>query len=164
MYEGIAALKMARYRPSAYRLDGAGENASEEALAGLIQSQLLKRFESSWYAALQTITRMRDAYQVLLRVIEVSGMVPPPEAIRDLVGAARDDDTFLDSDLIDEALADSEGSARAEEFNDELLPDLRNDRDRLADMAARLERLPRPPGTRSCGCSSESWPRLPQGR
>ena len=141
MYDGIDALKMARYRPSSYRLDGAEENASEEALAGLIQSQLLKRFESSWYAALQTITRMRDAYQVLLRVIEVSGMVPPPEAIRDLVGAARDDDTFLDSDLIDEALADSEGSARAEEFNDELLPDLRNDRDRLADMAARLERL-----------------------
>ena len=141
MYDGIDALKMARYRPSAYRLDGAGENASEEALAGLIQSQLLKRFESSWYAALQTITRMRDAYQVLLRVIEVRGIVPPPEVVRDLVGAAEDDDTFLDSDLIDEALADAEGSAPAKEFNDELLPDLRNDRDRLVDMAARLARL-----------------------
>ncbi|MCY4108757.1 MAG: C-terminal helicase domain-containing protein, partial [Chloroflexi bacterium] len=141
MYDGIDALKMARYRPSSYRLDGAEENASEEALAGLVQSQLLKRFESSWYAALRTVTRMRNAHDVLLQVIEELAIVPPPEVVQDLVGATQDDDTLLDSDLIDEALANAEAGAPEREFNDYLLPDLRRDRDRLADMADQLERL-----------------------
>ena len=60
IYDGIDGLTMARYRLSAYRIDKQEESASEEALAGLIQSQLLKRFESSWYAALQTVSRMRN--------------------------------------------------------------------------------------------------------
>ena len=34
-----------------------------------MQSQLLKRFESSWYAALQTVKRMRDGNDALLQVI-----------------------------------------------------------------------------------------------
>ena len=141
IYDGIDALKMARYRPSSYRLDKEGESASEVALAGLMQSQLLKRFESSWYAALQTVNRMRNACEVLLRVIEESGTVPAPEVIRDLAGAVGDDDTLLDSDLIEEALAESESGAPADVFNDDFLIDLRKDRDRLAEMAARLERL-----------------------
>ena len=45
IYDGIDGLTMARYRLSAYRIDRQEESASEEALAGLIQSQLLKRFE-----------------------------------------------------------------------------------------------------------------------
>ena len=59
-----------------------------------MQSQLLKRFESSWYAAMQTVRRMRDAIAVLLRVIAERGVVPPPEVISDLVGEIGDDDTF----------------------------------------------------------------------
>ena len=94
MEKGINALKMARYRLSSpsYRTDSQGESASEEALAGLIQSQLLKRFESSWYAALQTVNRMRDGNDVMLRVISDRGLVPPPEVIRDLVGDSAEDD------------------------------------------------------------------------
>ena len=135
------SLKMARYRPSTYRVDKEGESASEEALAGLMQSQLLKRFESSWYAALQTVKRMRDAYEVLLRVIAERGAVPPPEVIRDLVGEVEEDDTFLSVDLIDEALAGSEGGIPADRFRDDFLTDLEKDRDILVDLAALLANL-----------------------
>ena len=141
IYDGIDGLTMARYRLSAYRIDKQEESASEEALAGLIQSQLLKRFESSWYAALQTVNRMRDGNNVLLRVITERGVVPPPEVIRDLVGDSSEDDTFLSTDLIDEALADSEGGISADKFNDQFLPDLEKDRDALAAMSIQLENL-----------------------
>ena len=141
IYDGIDGLTMARYRPSAYRLDKEGESASEEALAGLMQSQLLKRFESSWYAALQTVNRMRDGNDVMLRVIAERGAVPPPEVIRDLVGNTGEDDTFLSVDLIDEALAGSEGGIVADSFNDHILIDLQKDRDTLASMSVQLESL-----------------------
>ena len=141
IYDGIDGLTMARYRLSAYRVDKGGESASEEALAGLMQSQLLKRFESSWYAAMQTIRRMRDAIEVLLHVISERGAVPPPEVIRDLVGEIGEDDTFLSADLIDEALAGSEGGISADSFRDGFLTDLEKDRDSLASMLSQLESL-----------------------
>ena len=126
---------------SAYRVDKGGESASEEALAGLMQSQLLKRFESSWYAAMQTVRRMRDAIEVLLHVIAERGAVPPPEVIRDLAGEVGGDDTFLSADLIDEALAGSEGGISASSFRDDFLTDLEKDRDYLGAMLAQLESL-----------------------
>ena len=117
---------------SAYRLDKGDKKASEDALAGLLQSQLLKRFESSWYAALQTVKRMRDGNEAILRVIAEQGNVPPPEVIRDLVGDSVGDDTFLSSDLIEEVLAGSEGGIPFGKFNDQVLADLQKDRDILA--------------------------------
>ena len=141
IYDGIDGLTMARYCLSAYRLDKQGQSASEDALAGLMQSQLLKRFESSWYSAFQTVRRMRAANEVLLRVIAERGAVPPPEVIRDLVGDAGGDDTFLSVDLIDEALASSEGGIPADRFNDQFLTDLQKDRDSLAAMSTQLESL-----------------------
>ncbi len=141
IYDWIDGLAMARYRPSAYRTDKQEESASEEALAGLMKSQLLKRFESSWSSALQTASRMRDGAGVMLRIVEERGAVPPPEVVRDLVGDSGEDDSFLSADLIDEALAGSEGGIPADKFNDQFLADLRKDRDTLAAMAARLEGL-----------------------
>ena len=141
IYDGIDGLTMARYRLSSYRLDKEGESASEDALAGLMQSQLLKRFESSWYAALRTVNRMRDGNDVILRLIAERGTVPPPEVIRDLVGSSEGDDTFLSADLIEEALAGSEGGIPADRFNDQFVTDLRKDRDSLTAMSERLESL-----------------------
>ena len=77
----------------------------------------------------------------MLRVIGEHGAVPPPEVIRDLVGDTGEDDTFLSVDLIDEALAGSEGGLPADMFNDQFLADLRKDRDNLAAMSVQLERL-----------------------
>ena len=141
VYNAIDGLTMARYRPSAYRLDSPAGSRSEDALAGLMQSQLLKRFESSWYAALQTVRRMRDGNDALLQVIAERKAVPPPDVVRDLVGLSGDDDSFLSADLIDEALADSDGTVRADEFNDRFVVDLRKDRDALAGLALRLQGL-----------------------
>lgn len=139
--DGIDGLTMARYRSSAYLKDDPQESASEEALAGLIKSQLLKRFESSWYAALKTIERMRHAHEVLLHVIADRGIVPPPEVIKDLVGEPVANDTFLGADLIDEALAKSADGIPADHFDDRFLADLRKDRDGLTDMAMLLGSL-----------------------
>lgn len=141
IYDGIDGLKMARYRLSAYRLDNGGESASEEALAGLMQSQLLKRFESSWYAALQTVNRMREGIDVMLRVIEERETVPPSEVVRDLIGMSAEDDTFLGADLVDDAMAGSEGGISSAQIEDRFLTDLKSDRDSLAVMSKRLEKL-----------------------
>ena len=141
IYDGIDGLTMARYRLSAYRKDKQEASASEEALAGLIQSQLLKRFESSWYAALQTVNRMRDGNDVIMRAIAERGVVPPPEVIRDLVGDSGGDDTFLSTDLIDESLAESEGGISADKFNDQFLTDLQKDRAALAALSTQLANL-----------------------
>ena len=68
-------------------------------------------------------------------------MVPPPEVIRDLVGDSGEDDTFLSPDLIDEALADSEGGISADKFNDQFLTDLQKDRDALSAMSVTVGEL-----------------------
>src|SRR5207253_1484920 len=52
--EAIASLTMARYRPSAYEIGGR-EAVAEVTLAGLLQSGVLKRFESCWAACLKTV-------------------------------------------------------------------------------------------------------------
>ena len=152
---GIDALKMARYRPSAYRKDGSGEVASEEALAGLIQSQMLKRFESSWYAALRTVGRMRSANEVVIAAIEENDVVPPPSVIRELAGIFSEDDTDLSDDLISEALAEIEGGLPADRFTEAFLTDLRKDLAVLVSISRR-RRLCRSicPGTRSGWCSA----------
>ena len=138
---GIGNLAMARYRLAAYRTDEKGASASGEALAGLLQSQLLKRFESSWFAALRTVERMRNGTAALLRVIAERGTVPPPDVVTDLVGASGEDDTFLSPDLLDEALAGAEGGIPAEKLNDRCVADLEHDQRILADMSARLAGL-----------------------
>ena len=141
IYNGINGLTMARYRLSAYQLDKRSESASEYALAGLMQSQLLKRFESSWYAALQTVNRMRQGIDVILHIIAEQGIVPPPEVIRDLVGDVQGDDTFLSANLIEEALADVECGIPSERLDELFLADLKKDRESLVALAARLENL-----------------------
>ena len=139
--QGIDGLTMARYRPSAYRLDAARESASEAALAGLMQSQMLKRFESSWRAALRTVERMRDANEIALRAVEERGVFPSREVIRDLVDSSREDDSLLDSRLIDESLDGLEDGIPAEMFKGAFRRDLRRDRDLLDTMAKRLSNL-----------------------
>ena len=139
--DGIDRLTMARYRLSHFRNDVEDESASEEALAGLIQSQLLKRFESSWYAALQTVTRMRTANEILVRLVSELGVVPPPDVVRELVGEAMEDDSFLDADMIDNALAASEGGIPADRFRDDFLPALEKDLETLDGLTASLRAL-----------------------
>ena len=142
--DNIKRLTMARYRPSAYRRDAAdhsGREKAENALSGLIQSQMLKRFESSWYAAGQTVRRMRDANEVVLQVMAEQGVVPPAEVIRELAGALDDDDTDLSPKTVEDALEAAGGGIPAAEFVPRFAADLRRDRNRLHRMAQRLEKL-----------------------
>ena len=139
--DGIDRLTMARYRLSAYRNDVEDESASEAALAGLIQSLLLKRFESSWYAALQTINRMRTANEILVRLVSELEIVPPPEVVRELVGDAMEDDSFIDAELIDSAIASSAGGIPANRFRDDFLPALEKDLETLGGLTTSLKAL-----------------------
>jgi superfamily II DNA or RNA helicase len=61
----IDSLTMARYRPSAF-LVNEEEDSAETQLGGLLQSGLLKRFESCWAACLATVGRMVTAHDAFL--------------------------------------------------------------------------------------------------
>ena len=79
----IGALTMARYRPGAYER-GVSETSQQRTLAGLLQSAVLKRFESCWAACLATICRMIEAHEAFLASWDAGG-VPSLSALRDVV-------------------------------------------------------------------------------
>ena len=135
----IDALSMARYRPDAYRRVGGGAAGRQEALAGLIKSGLLKRFESSVHAALRTVTRMQDMQEVAIGACEERGVMPSPAALRDFypyIAAGGPP-----SEVVAEALDGDEEAIPLAALEDGFLPDLRADRDRLAEMRRDLEGL-----------------------
>ncbi len=134
--EGIDALSMARYRPSAFDL--AGEETSVEAqLAGLLKSGLLKRFESCWWACLKTVERMIDAHETFLAAWE-EGKVISGAALRK--AASEDfDEAGLSGWL--EARLEDDGVRALDEFDPEFRLAVAADRDRLASIRTELSRL-----------------------
>jgi len=77
----IASLSMARYRPSSFRI--ADETSGQEAVLGaLLQSAVLKRFESCWHACLLTLDRMIAAHDAFLKLWE-QGLVVVGDALRE---------------------------------------------------------------------------------
>jgi len=107
---GIGALTMARYRPTAYEVGVADDNR-ERALAGLLQSAVLKRFESCWSACLATVRRMIAVHEAFLEAWE-AGHVPSLGALREMA-AAESADTALSS-WLDEVGLDEETRPVAE--------------------------------------------------
>jgi len=69
-----ARLTMARYRTGFYAAPPR-DVARQEFLAGLLRSQMLKRFESSAAAFLLTLTRMLEAYERTIALVD-TGVVP----------------------------------------------------------------------------------------
>jgi len=137
--KAIESLTMARYRPTAYRRHEPKEAADEEALAGLMRSGLLKRFESSWYAALQTVNHMMDANRVILEAWRTHGMIPPLSSIWKLALDVQEGTPL--GDLVAEALEGSEGSLPVNEFRKEFESHIQKDLDILMAMAGKLETL-----------------------
>lgn len=134
--EGIDALTMARYRPSAFEL--AGEETSVEAkLAGLLKSGLLKRFESCWWACLQTVERMITAHETFLAAWK-EGKVLSGEALRKAI--AEDVDEAGLASWVEERLDDGDVRA-AEVFDPEFKIAVEADRDRLATICYELNQL-----------------------
>jgi superfamily II DNA or RNA helicase len=137
LFESIAdeidALTMARYRPSAFDL-AEEEERTEVQLAGLIKSGLLKRFESCWWACLQTVDRMLVAHDAFLAAW-AQGQVLSRDELR--AAAAEDVDQAGLAGWIEEGL-ESEGRRRAEEFEPEFGPAVAADRDRLTAIRGEL--------------------------
>ena len=126
------ALTMAQYRPASYRTEPVAEAARQEALAGLMQSLLLKRFESSWHAALQTVRRMRRHALARISYLEAAGGAPPPADTAELEG--------IDAAAA-ELLEDPGDWADPEGFRPDLLSDLRADAQALGELVGHLEQL-----------------------
>ena len=134
----IGALTMARYRHEAY-LIGGQESASQETIAAFMQSMLLKRFESSWYAALRTTERMIDAIERILASIKQHGVVPIGSAIEDVRIDA--DSGIIIQDELFEGIDSLGDFISTDNFIDTFVKDLENDVSRLGDMESRLKSL-----------------------
>jgi superfamily II DNA or RNA helicase len=135
----IRELEMARYRPSAWLLEG-DESDAERRLSGLLQSQILKRFESSWAACLATVERMIVAHDAFLAGWDDGhGTVPSRETLR---RAAHDEAaeagiaTWLEDVLVDDA-----GARPASDFDPEYGNVVAADRDRLVRIRDRLSTM-----------------------
>jgi superfamily II DNA or RNA helicase len=138
----IEQLNMARYRPSAYDLSGE-EVASEVTLGALLQSQLLKRFESCWEACLKTVSRLVAAHDAFLAAWD-SGIVPSNEALR-IAASEEIDDTGVAS-WVAEVLDEDAGSRPTSDFRpvfrDQVAADrtvLLEIRDLLADLSVETD-------------------------
>ena len=135
--ERVSALKMARYRPSHYRKDGA-EEAREATLSALLQSGILKRFESCWHACLLTIRRILAAHDAFLEGWE-QGRVPGGETLR-AAATADLDETGMAQWVIAE-LEESDDAEPIGGFVAEFRDDVAHDRALLAEVEALLARL-----------------------
>ena len=137
MTDRISRLSMARYRPSAYRL-GDAEKRREATLGALLQSAVLKRFESCWRACLLTVRRMLATHEAFLEAW-ASGVVPGPEALRE--ATKLDLDETATGQWLEE-LAD--GDAESEPmgmFHPDFATDVRHDRNLLREIEELLAGL-----------------------
>jgi superfamily II DNA or RNA helicase len=141
--ESIDSLTMARYGPSRYEGGDEGAVAREEALAGLMKSQLLKRFESSVHAAAQTLQRMVLAHEALITAWNERNMVPSLGTIRELVRDAQDGEPL--PDLVAAALDEDLEAMPASGFDRAFLTDVEADLGLLQDMGDTFERLTKLP-------------------
>ncbi|MDP9224728.1 MAG: SNF2-related protein, partial [Actinomycetota bacterium] len=131
---GIADLAMARYRPSAYEVGG-DELAAEARLGGLLQSQILKRFESCWAACLATVQHMITAHEAFLAGWD-AGYVPSRALLRE-VSHEELDDVGVASWVAEELSTDDE-SRPTTDFLPEFRTAVASDLEILRRMRARL--------------------------
>lgn len=132
----VEHLTMARYQPSSYRLDDQ-EAGQEAVLSALLQSAVLKRFESCWHACLLTLNRMIAAHDVFLEAWD-QGRVLSGDALRE--AAALDlDETGL-SEWLSETLDETDAEP-VSRFRPEYRNDVATDRDHLESAATALRTL-----------------------
>lgn len=132
----ISGLSMARYRPSTYER-GAIEQAGEASLAGLLQSAVLKRFESCWASCLATVNRMVTVHAAFLAAWDV-GTVPSLEALR--IVAAQEAETADVSGWLAEL--DGDGGTRSiADFDPSYRDAVADDLTRLHDVQTVLNEL-----------------------
>ncbi len=133
----VAGLKMARYRPSRYQVD-AVEEPREAALSALLQSGILKRFESCWYACLLTINRILAAHHAFLDAWD-QGYVLSPEALREAAKAELDETAT--AQWLEERLGEALGAEPVDGYVSAFRSDVEFDRDLLSEIRERLMKL-----------------------
>jgi superfamily II DNA or RNA helicase len=134
----IAGLTMARYRPSAYELGG-DETVAEASLGGLLQSGILKRFESCWAACLVTVNRMVSAHDAFVAAWDQRGVVASRAALR-AAAVEEIDDAGLAGWVV-ESLDDDPDVRPATEFRPEYRDVVAADREVLTRIRDRLAAL-----------------------
>lgn len=132
----IEQLEMARYRPSAFLLEPE-EDEAEIKLSGLLQSAILKRFESCWSACLATVERMIHVHEAFLAAWE-QGYVPSKATLAE---AARVESDAGIATWVAERLADDPESRPAADFRDDYPEAVRTDLGRLAAIRDRLHTI-----------------------
>jgi superfamily II DNA or RNA helicase len=132
--ERIDALTMARYRPSAYRLDGQ-EKVAEVQLGGLVKSGVLKRFESCWHACLETVRRMHSAHEAFM-LAWAEGQVLGGDQLKTAATAEAGEAGL--AEWVVEALEGAEEIEPVAAFDPRFGDDVAADRDRLAAICAEL--------------------------
>lgn len=135
----IGALEMARYMPSRW-LVAEESNAAEARLGGLLQSQILKRFESCWKACLATVERMIAAHDAFLAAwAGGEGSVPSRETLREAAHVEAGETGI--AAWVEDALAEDGGARPASDFRPEYGAAVETDRDRLVRIRDRLAEL-----------------------
>lgn len=134
----IAGLTMARYRPSAYEVGGE-EAVAEATLGGLLQSGVLKRFESCWSACLITVSRMVSAHDAFVAAWDERGVVPSRAVLR--AAAVEEVDEAGLAAWVLESLAADEEARPIGEFRPEYRDAVAADRELLARIHDRLASL-----------------------
>ena len=122
------ALTLARYQPDNYRIDGDADLRAQ-ALAGLLRTGLLKRFESSVHAFRLTTETMIGAHEKFLTALHERETVLTPGA---QLGAG---DEAVDPAAVVEG-GKAVGRPAAEYRRDELRRDVEADLERLRGLAA----------------------------
>lgn len=135
--DAVRGLTLARYRPSAYRKVAPEKSLKEEGLACLLQSAILKRFESCHDACRRTVERMERAHRAFLaawdagEVLEGEDLKRAIEQDLDETGAA----AWLSEQPDDGA------RLPAGDFREELREEAAADHRRLRRILERLEAL-----------------------
>ncbi len=117
-----AGLSMARYQPDIYRLHDDGEKRAQAVTAGLLLSQLLKRFESSLEAFRRTLRVMIGSHRRFLEVLD-QGFVAHPRTSPEVWQEGLDDEG-LAALLADDANARPIGEYAADDLRSSVQGDL----------------------------------------
>ncbi len=136
--ELVGRLSMARYRPSEYRVEGAGEQRREVTLSALLQSGILKRLESCWHACLRTVQRIEIAHGAFLEAWG-RGRVLSGDALREAAKTELDESGM--SQWLDEALEDGVDSEPCAAYVPGYRRAVAADLERLTRARALLEKL-----------------------
>jgi hypothetical protein len=135
----IEGLAMARYRPSSYLVEPEDDTA-ETKLGGLLQSQLLKRFESCWWGCLVSVERMIAAHDAFLVAWdEGCGSVPSKATLRE--AALLDAGETALASWLDDALAGDADARPATDYDPGYGDAVAADRTRLVAIRERLASL-----------------------